>query len=106
VVGHSPHVLRAMEFYNGRLIAYSMGNFAGYRVLSTAYPLGVGAVLRVRLAKDGTWMGGTLVGTAMVGGGLPAVDPRGRALNLVRDLSAADLPSSAVKVGADGSLNP
>ena len=31
VVGHGPHVMRAMEFYKGRLIAYSLGNFAGGR---------------------------------------------------------------------------
>jgi hypothetical protein len=104
VVGHSPHVLRGMEFYQGRLIAYSMGNFAGYRVLSTAYPMGVGAVLRASLAKDGSWVSGKLVGTEMVGGGLPAPDPRGKALTLVRDLSAADLGATAVKLGGDGAL--
>jgi hypothetical protein len=104
VVGHSPHVLRAMEFYQGKLIAYSMGNFAGYRVLSTAYPLGVGAVLRVTLARDGTWAGGTLVGTEMVNGGLPALDAGNKAYKLIRDLSAADLPNTAVKIGDDGSL--
>jgi poly-gamma-glutamate capsule biosynthesis protein CapA/YwtB (metallophosphatase superfamily) len=106
VVGHSPHVLRAMEFYRGKLIAYSMGNFAGYRVLSTAYPLGVGGVLRVTLSKDGRWVHGNLVGTAMVDGGIPAPDPQNRALTLVRDLSAADLPDSAVTVGEDGTLSP
>ena len=30
VVGSGPHVLRGMEWYKGRLIAYSLGNFAGY----------------------------------------------------------------------------
>ena len=30
VLGSGPHVLRAMELYHGRLIAYSLGNFAGY----------------------------------------------------------------------------
>ena len=29
IFGHGPHVLRGMEFYKGRLIAYSLGNFAG-----------------------------------------------------------------------------
>jgi hypothetical protein len=106
VVGHSPHVLRGMEFYKNRLIAYSMGNFAGYRVLSTAYPLGVGGVLRATLAKDGSWVRGSLVGTEMVGGGLPAPDPKGKAFSLVRDLSSADLGATAVKVGADGALSP
>ena len=31
VIGHGPHVLRGMEFYRGRLIAYSLGNFLTYR---------------------------------------------------------------------------
>jgi poly-gamma-glutamate capsule biosynthesis protein CapA/YwtB (metallophosphatase superfamily) len=106
VVGHSPHVLRGMEFYQGKLIAYSMGNFAGYRVLATTYPLGIGGVLRVTLAKDGRWVSGNLVGTAMVDGGIPAPDPQNRASTLVRDLSAADLPDSAVTVGGDGTLSP
>ncbi|MGH9820288.1 MAG: CapA family protein, partial [Pyrinomonadaceae bacterium] len=30
VLGHGPHVLRAMEIYKGHLIDYSMGNFATY----------------------------------------------------------------------------
>src|SRR5215207_3655053 len=32
VIGHGPHVLRGMEVYSGRLIAYSLGNFGGYEV--------------------------------------------------------------------------
>src|SRR5437763_3337065 len=32
VVGSGPHVMRGMEIYRGRLIAYSLGNFAGYKV--------------------------------------------------------------------------
>lgn len=27
ILGHHPHVLQGMEFYNGKLIAYSLGNF-------------------------------------------------------------------------------
>ena len=51
VFGHGPHVMRGMEFYKGRLIAYSLGNFCGYRVLGTAGFLGVGGVLKVTLHK-------------------------------------------------------
>lgn len=106
VVGHSPHVLRGMEFYRGRLIAYSLGNFAGYRTLSTVGPLGVGGVLRVTLRKDGTWAEGALVGTRLVDGGLPGRDPQRQALTLVRRLSAADFGRTAVRVGATGALTP
>ena len=34
VLGHGPHVLRGMEIYKDRLIAYSMGNFATYGMFS------------------------------------------------------------------------
>ena len=41
VVGHGPHVLRGMEWYSGRLIAYSLGNFAGYKVFALGGPLSI-----------------------------------------------------------------
>ncbi len=84
VVGHSPHVMRGLEWYKGRLIAYSMGNFAGYKVLSSIGALGIGGILKVTLLADGTWAGGSLVPTQMVNGGFPAVDPQRRALTLVQ----------------------
>ena len=54
VVGHGPHVLRGMEWYRGRLIAYSMGNFLGYHTLSFAGVNGVTGILQVTLARNGT----------------------------------------------------
>jgi hypothetical protein len=104
VVGHSPHVLRGMEWYKGRLIAYSMGNFAGYRTLSSSGPMGVGGVLHVTLRKDGTWVRGALVGTRMVNGGLPALDRQNRAYALVNALSAADFGASAARIAASGEI--
>ena len=60
VVGHGPHVLRGMEFYRGRLIAYSLGNFAGGgNTLSNPGVLRCGGVLRVTLAADGSYPGGS-----------------------------------------------
>ena len=67
--------MRGMEFYKGRLIAYSLGNFCGFGVLSSSGFLGVGGVLKVALRKDGSWASGRLVATEMVRGGLAAPDP-------------------------------
>ena len=39
VIGSGPHVLRGMEWYRGHLIAYSLGNFAGYKVFALGGPL-------------------------------------------------------------------
>ena len=59
----------------GRLIAYSLGNFAGYKVFALGGPLSISGILRVTLRGDGGFDSGTLVPTRMVGAGVPALDP-------------------------------
>jgi hypothetical protein len=104
VVGHGPHVLRGMEWYRGRLIAYSLGNFAGYKVFSLGGALSVSSILRVTLAGDGTFEAGVLVATKLTGKGVPALDPSESAHGIVRQLSRADFGRRAVKVSAAGAL--
>jgi poly-gamma-glutamate capsule biosynthesis protein CapA/YwtB (metallophosphatase superfamily) len=106
VVGHGPHVMRGMEFYKGKLIAYSLGNFAGYKALTTTGVVGVGGVLKVTLRKDGSYVTGSLVPTRMVAPGLPRMDAGKEALALVRGLSESDLPATAARIGDDGSIAP
>lgn len=106
VIGHSPHVLRGMEWYKGRLIAYSMGNFAGYHTLSTTGVLGLGGILRVTLRADGGFVRGELVATKMVDRGLPALDPDRQAVAIVNGLSADDFGNCAAHLSAAGALGP
>jgi hypothetical protein len=99
--------MRGMEFYKGRLIAYSLGNFCGYKVLSSAGVLGVGGVLKVTLTRDGSWAGGKLVATEMVNGGQAAPDADLRALDFVNGLSHADFGVSAATISTtDGTITP
>ncbi len=107
VFGHGPHIMRGMEFYRGRLIAYSLGNFCGYGVLSTAGDLGVGGVLRVTLRTDGSWVNGTLASTRMTKSGVPALDPTHRARVLVDRLSQEDFDTRAARIdSANGTISP
>ena len=107
IVGHGPHVLRAMEFYRGRLIAYSLGNFAGGgRMLNNSGRLGWGGVLKVSLAADGTWVDGEFISTYMNDAGKPTLDPRKRGLGLVRELSASDFSTSGARFSSDGKIRP
>ncbi|WP_432994964.1 CapA family protein [Dactylosporangium sp. CA-233914] len=106
VVGHGPHVMRGMEFYKGRLIAYSLGNFGGYKALSYNGIVGVGGVLKVQLLGDGTWKGGSLTATYMVSPGLPKPDPKKQAIPMVSDLSKQDFPKTGAKIAADGTITP
>ncbi|NMO55259.1 CapA family protein [Actinoplanes sp. TBRC 11911] len=108
IIGHSPHVLRGMQFYRGRLIAYSMGNFAGGgKALSSRGLLKYGGILRVSLEKDGTYVSGSFLSTQMNSIGLPIRDSaneRGR--QLVEQLSADDFGATRPRFGADGSIRP
>jgi poly-gamma-glutamate capsule biosynthesis protein CapA/YwtB (metallophosphatase superfamily) len=106
VVGHGPHVLRALEFYEGRLIAYSLGNFAGGgETLNSDGNLGLGAVLKVSLRPDGGFAGGELISTHMYQAGLPSTDQEQRSLALVRDLTEQDFPDTGARLGDDGEIS-
>jgi hypothetical protein len=104
VLGHGPHVVRAMEIYKERLVAYSLGNFATYGRFNLAGPLGLGVVLEVTLDAQGRFAGGRLFPTRQVGQGVPEPDPSGAVLGYVRRLSAEDFPHTGVQVAQDGTL--
>ena len=105
VVGSGPHVLRGMEWYRGRLIAYSLGNFVGYRTLNTSGMTGVSGILHVTLRRDGSWRTGHLDAVTIAGSGIPRPDPDGAAHGLVRTLSRDDFGKRAMHVSATGSLD-
>jgi hypothetical protein len=104
VVGHGPHVLRAMEIYRGRLIAYSLGNFCVHGGFSLVGPLGISALLEVALAPDGRLAGARVVPLRLVPPGIPRIDPDGEALALLERLGREDFPRSAALFGPDGEL--
>ncbi|MCH7232574.1 CapA family protein [Glycomyces sp. L485] len=105
VIGHGPHVLRGMELYNGKLIAYSLGNFGGgQKLFNTDGPLGVAGILKVTFTEEGALEGGTLVPTVMDDdNGYPLLDPDGEAIATISDL-ASDFGDAGVTVGDDGAL--
>ena len=105
VLGSGPHVLRGMELYHRRLIAYSLGNFAGYHNFSLEGVLGESAVLRVTLAADGRFQSGRIVSVRLAGAGQPVPDSSGAAAELVGQLSRSDLGGRGVRVGPGGTLS-
>ncbi|MFC8846436.1 MULTISPECIES: CapA family protein [unclassified Micromonospora] len=105
IVGHGPHVLRGMEFYQGRLIAYSLGNFAGGgNSLSNNGRLGWGGVLKVSLKPDGSFAGGSFTSTYMNSIGKPTMDPDDRGLGLLRELTRLDFPKSGARFDDEGRI--
>jgi hypothetical protein len=106
VVGGGPHVLRGMEWYRGRLIAYSLGNFVGYHTLNTEGAAGVTGILQVTLARNAAWVAAELVPLTIAGDGIPRPDPAEAAHGLVRKLSRKDFGRRAMSVSRTGALRP
>jgi hypothetical protein len=106
VIGHGPHVLRGIEFYRGRPIAYSLGNFVTYRGFNLSGPLGVTAVLQLELDSGGRMAGARLVPMVQRPGAGPAPDPERAALEQVRILSAEDFGASGARIMPDGRVLP
>ncbi len=102
VIASGPHVLRGMEFYRGHLIAYSLGDFAGYEDFATAGVLGIGCVLRVTLAADGRFVAARIVGVRLSAVGQPFPDPSNQAARLISALSREDFGPRAARVSASG----
>ena len=104
VIGHGPHVPRGIEVYNGRLIAYSLGNFATYGRFSLRGNNGLAPILDVTLDSEGAFVSGSVLSAKQVGEGVPVMDENGRAAALMAELSASDFPESEAVVLADGTI--
>ena len=88
VLGHGPHVPRAIEIYRGKLIAYSLGNFAVYSMFNIKGPSGLGYVLQADLSLEtGNILSFRTPSTELLHPGIPVIDPEGKAEALLQKLS-------------------
>ncbi len=107
VIGHGPHVLRAVEWpERGALVAYSLGNLLTYGPFVLHDPLDRGAVLCATIDTTGRVSSATLAPTMQRVAGVVARDRSRRAFTLVNALGRADFPSSAARVNSRGALSP
>lgn len=104
VLGHGPHVVRGMELYKDRLIAYSLGNFATYYGISVAGAKGIAPILLTTIDASGRFVEGEIVSTIQLRPGGPSIDEDQRALNLIRGLSLEDFGNPGLAFEQDGKL--
>jgi hypothetical protein len=100
VIASGPHVLRGMQFYRGHLIAYSLGNFAGYRNFATAGDLDMNVILHVTLTADGRFEAARIYPVRFTGAGRPV--PGGGGIAFVARLGAEDFGASAARILPSG----
>jgi hypothetical protein len=89
VIGHGPHVPRAVEIYKGHLVAYSLGNFATAAGINVSGPAGLAPLLLMDLAADGTVASHRIASFRQVRGQGPRLDESGEAEKVIGRLSEA-----------------
>jgi poly-gamma-glutamate capsule biosynthesis protein CapA/YwtB (metallophosphatase superfamily) len=104
VLGHGPHVPRAVEIYQGKLVAYSLGNFLGYRTLSTKAQAGYSMILEVKLNAAGDLISSKIIPVHLDKQGIPHIDQRFRTVGLVRYLNSKAFPDNTVQINQNGEL--
>ncbi len=97
VIGHGPHVPRAMELYGERLVAYSLGNFATWWGINIRGEKGYAPLLSVRLDGNGRLVSGEVVSFRQGRPEGPRLDREQRASRMIRELTAADFPNTPLR---------
>jgi hypothetical protein len=104
VVGSGPHVVRGMEIYQGKLIAYSLGNFATYGPFNLNAENGLSLILEAHILPDGTFLRGQIYPIKQDKPGGPKLDASLSIVPILRRLSRVDFGASGIVVGPRGEL--
>ncbi len=104
VLGHGPHVPRAMELYKDRLIAYSLGNFATYYGISVTGKRGLAPILELEVSDVGQFIQGKIHSFRQFRPFGPQVDVNQCSVKLIQTVSNQDFPDSLLKISNNGEI--
>jgi len=105
ILGHGPHVPRALELYQGRLIAYSLGNFCTYYGINVRGKNGLAPILNVSLYDDGEFKSGQIISARQLRPNGPVLDPNHTAAKLMADLTRWDFPHTPLEISTTGLIS-
>ena len=104
LIGHGPHVPRAIEVYKNRFIAYSLGNFLTYGRFNLRGPSGEAPLVELELAADGSFKGGQIHAFYQDYTLGPRSDDRKRAIKTIANLSKEDFPENPIEIDESGRI--
>ncbi len=104
ILGHGPHVPRAIEIYKNRIIAYSLGNFLTYGRFNLRGAAGLAPILQLNLTVDGTFLSGQIHSYKQSYTNGPLNDPNGVVASTIKKLSEEDFPENKIIIEDDGRI--
>ncbi|MHA4893612.1 CapA family protein [Pedobacter sp. PWIIR3] len=94
VLGHGPHVTRAVEVYKNRFIAYSLGNFCTYGMFNLSGPNGIAPLLKLKIKPNGEFIDAFVVSVKQDKINRLTVDPTHAAFRKIKLLTGLDFPGN------------
>lgn len=105
VIGHGPHIVRAVEIYKDRLIAYSLGNFNTYGAFNVRGLNGYAPLINVSMTKQGEFVSAKVVSGHQTKEHGLQLDSQNRAYHEIKRLSQLDFPNNGLKFSNNGTIS-
>lgn len=97
VLGHGPHVTRAVELYKNKLIAYSLGNFNTYGMFNLKGVNGIAPILDIKLNSQGDFLFANVISTQQTQSQGLDIDKDKGAYQQLKTLTELDFPDTKLK---------
>ena len=93
VLGHGPHVTRAVEVYKNKFIAYSLGNFNTYGMFNLKGVNGIAPIIQVKVSTSGDFIGAKVISVKQTKTMGLTIDNQYQAFEKLRSLTNTDFPT-------------
>lgn len=97
VLGHGPHVTRAVELYKNKFIAYSMGNFNTYGMFNLKGVCGISPIMNIKLKPNGDFIKASVTSTKQSKENGLQTDSEHQAFEQIKILTKQDIPETNLK---------
>ena len=104
VFGHGPHVVRAVELYKDRFIAYSLGNFCTAGDFSIGGISGYAPIVKVYTDKIGKFVKGQIFSALQKDKTGPVLDDNHLAAKEIKRLTGLDFPDTQLIISDEGQI--
>lgn len=104
VLGHGPHVTRAVEVYKNKFIAYSLGNFCTYGMFNLKGPNGIAPLLQLKINSNGDFLFADVISVKQDKISRLRRDPQNGAFNKIKVLTNTDFPGHRLDFSSTGRI--
>lgn len=102
--GHGPHVVRAVEVYKDRFIAYSLGNFATYGTINVNGISGYAPIIEIETDRTGKFIRGKIHSAIQHKGEGPRWDSSYRVAREIKALTEKDIRECELLISETGEI--